>query len=110
MNQTINNMQVISISELKNKIDAKEAFTLIDVREPDEHEAFNIGGVLLPLGKILSMQTDEIDDLKDRQIICYCRSGNRSMQACMMLETFGFANVKNLTGGILEWEGKFGKS
>lgn len=100
-------MQVISSTELKNRLDAKEPLTMVDVREPDEHAAFNIGGILLPLGKIIAMQTDEIDEFKDGEVICYCRSGKRSMQACLMLETIGFTNVKNLAGGMMEWEEKF---
>ncbi len=97
-------MQTISCSELKTKLDTNTNLHLIDVREPAEHADFNIGGKLLPLGNILSMMTDDIDDLKNEEVICYCRSGNRSMQACLMLETFGFKNVKNLTGGMLEWQ------
>lgn len=100
-------MQVISCSELKEKLDSNVHVNLIDVREPSEHLEFNIGGKLLPLGKIQSMITDDIDDLKNEEVICYCRSGNRSMQACLMLETFGFKNVKNLTGGMLEWQEKY---
>ncbi len=99
-------MQIISSSELKAKLDSKVEVNLIDVREPSEHMDFNIGGKLLPLGQIQSMMIDDIDDLKNEEIICYCRSGNRSMQACLMLETFGFKNVKNLTGGMLEWQEK----
>jgi rhodanese-related sulfurtransferase len=53
------------------------------------------------------MMIDDIDDLKDEEVICYCRSGNRSMQASLMLETYGFKNVKNLTGGMLEWQEKY---
>jgi rhodanese-related sulfurtransferase len=101
-------MQIISSEALKNKLAAKETITLIDVREPHEHAEFNIGGTLLPLGKIMSMQTDEIDDFKNEPVICYCRSGQRSMQACLMLETFGFTNVTNLSGGMLEWQAKYG--
>jgi len=100
-------MQTISSTELKTRLDNNESLHLIDVREPVENSEFNIGGKLLPLGNILSMQIDDIDDLKDEELICYCRSGNRSMQACLMLETFGFKNVKNLTGGMLEWQDKF---
>ena len=100
-------MQTISSTELKNKLDSNEAVNLVVVREPAEHTEFNIGGKLLPLGNILSMMTDDIDDLKNEEVICYCRSGNRSMQACLMLETFGFKNVKNLTGGMLEWQEKY---
>ena len=75
---------------------------LVDVREPDERAEFNIGGTFLPLGKILMMQTEDIEDWKNEEVICYCRSGNRSMQACMMLETFGFTNVKKdfMEGGM----------
>ena len=102
-------MQTISSTELKNKLDSNEPVNLVDVREPAEHTEFNIGGKLLPLGNILSMMTDDIDDLKNDEVICYCRSGNRSMQACLMLETFGFKNVKNLTGGMLEWQEKYNK-
>ena len=100
-------MQTISITELKSKLDSNEPVHLIDVREPAEHNEFNIGGKLLPLGNIVSMMTDDIDDLKEEEVICYCRSGNRSMQACLMLETFGFKNVKNLTGGMLDWQEQY---
>lgn len=50
------------------------------------------------------MQIEEIEDFKDSEIVVYCRSGMRSMQACMMLETAGFRNLANLTGGMLAWE------
>ena len=100
-------MQTISSTELKERLDNNEAVNLIDVREPAEHQEFNIGGKLLPLGNILSMLVDDIEDLKGEEVICYCRSGSRSTQACLMLETFGFSNVKNLTGGMLEWKEKY---
>ncbi len=101
-------MQLITAETLKSRMDAHEQVNLVDVREPDEHMQFNIGGILLPLGNILSMQTDDIDALKEKEVICYCRSGQRSMQACLMLESMGFSNVKNLAGGMLGWQEKFG--
>lgn len=100
-------MQIISTEELKKRLDANEQPNLVDVREPAEHMEFNIGGTLLPLGNILAMATEEIDSLKNEEVICYCRSGKRSMQAAMMLESLGFSNVKNLTGGMLDWQEKF---
>jgi len=100
-------MTTITAEEIKARKDAGEALNLVDVREPAEHTEFNIGGTLLPLGKVQTMQTDDIDELKNAEVICYCRSGQRSMQACMMLETFGFTNVKNLTGGMLGWQEKY---
>jgi rhodanese-related sulfurtransferase len=101
-------MLTVRADEIKARLDAGETLHLIDVREPDEHAEYNIGGTLLSLGKIQMMQIEDIEDLKNEEVICYCRSGNRSMQACMMLETFGFTNVKNLQGGMLNWREKFG--
>jgi len=102
-------MQNISSEELKARLDAGEKINIVDVREPHENAEFNIGGVLVPLGKIQMMQVDELDALKNEELVLYCRSGNRSGQACMILETMGFTNVKNLVGGMLKWQEKFGK-
>lgn len=100
-------MQLIHPEELQEKFKNKEAINLVDVRQPDEHLEFNIGGILLPLGQIQTMQIDEIESLKEEEVICYCRSGQRSMQAALMLETIGFKNVFNLVGGMLAWKTKY---
>jgi len=102
-------MQTITVEELKARMDAGEKINLIDCREPAEYAEFNIGGKLIPLGNIQTMQTDELDDLKDEEIIIHCRSGQRSMMACLFLDTLGFKNTKNLIGGVLAWQEKFGK-
>jgi rhodanese-related sulfurtransferase len=101
-------MKNISAEELKSRMDAGEKINLVDVRELSENADFNIGGQLIPLGKIQTMQIDDIEDLKEEEVILYCRSGNRSGQACLLLDTFGFKNTKNLTGGMLAWQEKFG--
>lgn len=101
-------MQEITVSELKSRMEAGEKINLLDVREPHEREVFNIGGTLFPLGKVMGMQLEDIDDLKEEEVIVYCRSGNRSAQACYMLQQFGFANVKNLKGGMLAWQEVYG--
>jgi rhodanese-related sulfurtransferase len=97
-------MENITVEELKKRMDAGEKLNLVDVREPFENAEFNIGGILLPLGDIQAMAVDEIENLKDEEVICYCRSGNRSGQACMILEMMGFTNTKNLAGGMLAWQ------
>ncbi len=102
-------MQIITTEELKKRIDNNEMLNLVDVREPYEHEEFNIGGILLPLKKIQSMEVDALESFKNQEVICYCRSGNRSGQACLILENLGFSNIKNLGGGMLEWQKNFGK-
>jgi rhodanese-related sulfurtransferase len=99
-------MENITVEQVKKRMDAGEKLNLVDVREPFENAEFNIGGVLLPLGDIQAMAVDEIENLKDEEVICYCRSGNRSGQACMILEMMGFTNTKNLTGGMLAWQQK----
>ena len=97
----------ITPEEVKQRLDSGEALNLIDVREPDENAEFNIGGILFPLGKIQSMQIDDIEDLRNEETIFYCRSGNRSGIAAMVLEQAGFTNTKNLVGGMLAWKEKF---
>lgn len=99
-------MQNISVEELKARLDAGEKVNIVDVREPHEHAEFNIGGTLIPLGKIQTMQVDELDDLKEQELVVYCRSGNRSGQACLILDTLGFKNTRNLTGGMVAWQEK----
>lgn len=101
-------MKNITVEELKHKMDNGEKINLIDCREPHEYEEANLGGKLIPLGKIQTMQVEEIEHLKDEELIVHCRSGKRSLMACQMLDTMGFTNTFNLTGGILEWQEKFG--
>lgn len=102
-------MKNITVDTLKARLDAGEKINLIDVREPDEYAEYNIGAQLIPLGKIQSMQIDEIEDLKNEEVIIHCRSGKRSLTACMFLETMGFTNTVNVEGGVLAWQEKFGK-
>ena len=101
-------MENITAEQLKSRLDAGEKINIVDVREPHENAEFNIGGTLIPLGKILSMQVEEIEDLKDQELVLYCRSGNRSGQACMFLDAMGFKNTRNLVGGMLAWQEKIG--
>ena len=100
-------MKTISVEALKAKMDAGEKINLVDVREPHEHEAYNIGGILLPLGKVQGLETDDIDHLKNETVYVYCRSGNRSGQACLMLEPYGFKDIINVSGGMLAWQENF---
>lgn len=96
----------ISVVELKAKLDDKEDFVLIDVREPYEHEEFNVGGKLIPMGNI----PEAIEDLaehQDDEIVVYCRSGNRSAMAQQFLQQYGFSKVRNLLGGMLAWQETF---
>ena len=87
-------MQNITVEELKSRLDAGEKLNIVDVHEPYENAEFNIGGVLYPLGKVQTLMVDELESFKDEELILYCRSGNRSGQACLILDTLGFKNTK----------------
>lgn len=102
-------MTNISPEEVKQRMDKGEKLYLVDVRQPEETAEYNIGGIALPLGDIQNMQTDSIDSLKNEEVILYCRSGNRSGIAAMVLDQMGFSNTKNLVGGMLAWREKFDK-
>jgi rhodanese-related sulfurtransferase len=97
-------MTNINVEELKYRLSKGDNVHLVDVREPDERAEFNIGGVHLPLGRIQTMQLEDIEDLKEEEVICYCRSGKRSAQAAFILEQCGFKNVRNLDGGMMAWQ------
>lgn len=102
-------MKQMTVEQLKARMDAGEKVNLIDVREDYERAEFNIGGIHQKLGEIQGMQFDAIEDLKEEEVIIYCRSGNRSQVAGTVLEMVGFKNVINLAGGMLDWTSKYGQ-
>lgn len=94
-------MKEITVAELKELKDSGEDFQLIDVREPPEHDVSNLGGELIPVGKV----PDSVEKIaRDKKVVLYCRSGRRSADAITWLErNHKFDNLYNLQGGILEW-------
>jgi rhodanese-related sulfurtransferase len=100
-------MEDITVHELKTRLDAGENIAIIDVREPWEFDEFNIGGRLIPLGT-LPDQVSELEDLKDSEIVVHCRSGARSATAKAFLTQQGFGKVRNVLGGVLDWQANFG--
>ena len=94
-------MKEVTVQELKNIIDRKEAYQLIDIREPHEANIAEMGGELIPMGEVM----DHVDRIsKDKKVIVHCRSGARSANVIMALEKqHGFDNLYNLKGGILAW-------
>jgi molybdopterin/thiamine biosynthesis adenylyltransferase/rhodanese-related sulfurtransferase/molybdopterin converting factor small subunit len=94
----------IDVKELKRKMDAKEDFYLLDVREPNEYKIGKIpGSTLIPLGEV-PQRFQEIP--KDKEIVVHCKMGGRSAKAAAFLRQQGFKTVKNLKGGILDWSDK----
>ena len=91
----------ITVLELKNKIDNKEDFVLIDVRNPDEYQYCNIEAQLIPMGDIPE-RYQEIP--KDKEVIVHCHHGGRSKKVIAWLQdNFAYTNLINLSGSIHQW-------
>lgn len=108
LNYTFAIMKEISVSDLKQLIDSKADFQLIDVREVHEFDICNLQGELIPMGEV----PDQVERInKDKQVVIHCRSGKRSGQIVQYLEkNHGFTNLYNLQGGILAWAAEIDSS
>jgi rhodanese-related sulfurtransferase len=93
----------IDVNELKEKLDRKDDFVFLDVREPHEYEEYNLGATLLPLGDVQSNLHD-YEASKDKEIVIHCRSGARSAMAQRIFQQAGFSKVRNVKGGVLAWK------
>jgi rhodanese-related sulfurtransferase len=87
-------------AEAKIRLAQKPAPVLVDVRQPEEYRQEHISGAkLIPLGE-LPRRMKELPT--DREIICVCQSGSRSVSAARQLKAAGY-EVSNLRGGMLNW-------
>ena len=100
-NISTNEMNDMTVAELKSRMDEGNAPVVIDVREPSEFQICRIpGAVLIPLGE-LPARAAELD--QTAEVVLHCKSGSRSARAAALLRGRGFPNARNLTGGILAW-------
>jgi adenylyltransferase/sulfurtransferase len=91
----------ITVLDLKAKIERKDPFVLVDVREPYEYEICSIpGSHLIPLGELPS-RLSELDSADE--IVLQCKGGTRSARALHILQEAGFRKLYNLEGGITAW-------
>ncbi|WP_394975543.1 rhodanese-like domain-containing protein [uncultured Croceitalea sp.] len=80
---------------------------ILDVRTPEEvAEGFipNSTNIDIYLGQEFLDKIEELD--KSKNFYVYCRSGNRSGQACAIMNSIGIENAYNLEGGFMNWEGE----
>lgn len=95
--ESITPQQVQSILE-----NDKDVF-LLDVRTEEEfNQEFINGATLIPV-QVLAQNLSKIEKVKEKKIIVYCHSGNRSVQASRILVENGFHPL-NMKGGIMEWK------
>jgi len=100
----------ISVEELHERIQKGDVPVMIDVREPDEWAVQHLEGVKkIRLGEIPA-QLEALSDLKDKEIVMICRSGNRSGRATEFLKQQGFSHARNLAGGMKAWKQKIDPS
>jgi adenylyltransferase/sulfurtransferase len=100
-------MQSIDPITLQQKINIGEQILLIDVREPWEHEVFNIGGLLIPMNTVFA-NLDQIPT--DKPVVIYCQKGIRSGLVIQRLQQkFQYNNLLNLEGGMVGWSRIFGR-
>jgi rhodanese-related sulfurtransferase len=93
----------IDCRSVKAKLDAQEKFLLLDCRERDEYELVRIEpALLIPMGEIPE-RLAELEPYRNQEIVVHCHHGGRSLRVTMWLRQQGFANVRNLTGGIEQW-------
>ncbi|MGA3172110.1 MAG: ThiF family adenylyltransferase, partial [Chthoniobacteraceae bacterium] len=92
---------IMTVLELKKKLDEGDKFVLLDVREPFEWDICHIDDAkLIPLGQLPSRMS-ELDSADE--IVIHCKSGARSARAVRMLQEAGFTKLHNVEGGILAW-------
>lgn len=100
-------MNDLTPAELHQLLSNGEKLFLVDVREPHEHEEFNLGGVNIPVTS-LPFRIEDLKDAQDDKIVLYCQSGNRSGMAQKLLATqFKIEDTFNLKGGVNGWKETF---
>lgn len=98
----IKTIKQYSPKELSTKLKNDKSIILLDVRTPLERKQEYIKGSFhIPLYD-LTKENKELLKFKDKEIVCYCRTGNRSLKAASKLKKFGFKSA-NLSGGIIRW-------
>ena len=107
--QTTGNNQEIEPTELKKKIDNHENVFILDVRTPQEYEAWKLSyenhqnPKLIPVDRLFMNDPNLLKEIpKDQQIVTLCAHGNRSMMAARLLNQLGY-NVKSVRGGMAGW-------
>ena len=88
--------------DISKRMKNQNNMLLLDVRtEPERKRGHIKGSVHIPLNQLRKRQ-QELEKYKNKEIVCYCRSGNRSLNAAVFLQKHGF-NASNLKGGISAW-------
>lgn len=92
----------MTAEEAKERMESGDEVVILDVRTAEEYEEAHIpGAVLIPNEEIRKEVLEQLPDL-DKEILVYCRSGNRSAQAAKKMIEAGYTKVYDF-GGIIDW-------
>ena len=95
-----------NVDEVKDRLDRKDKFTLVDVREESEYTADHLPGAI-HLGKgIIERDIETRVPNLDTPLVLYCGGGFRSALAADNLQKMGYRNVLSMDGGIRGWREK----
>ena len=100
-------MSDLSQDEWAEQLEGDDNAVILDVRTAEEMEEGYIPDAInidIYLGQEFLDEIEKLDNSKNYYV--YCRSGNRSRQACALMNNMGIPNAFNLEGGIIEWEGE----
>jgi molybdopterin/thiamine biosynthesis adenylyltransferase/rhodanese-related sulfurtransferase len=96
--------QLVSLDEIKRRIEANEGYVLVDVREKDEWRGGYIPGAIhLPRG-FLEMQAESKLTDRSAKLIVYCAGGIRSAFAATTLSALGYEHVESANPGFVRWK------
>jgi molybdopterin/thiamine biosynthesis adenylyltransferase/rhodanese-related sulfurtransferase len=97
-------IKLVTLDEIKRRLDSKEDYTLVDVREKDEtRQGFIPGAVMVPRG-FLEMQAEQKLPDKNAKLIVYCAGGTRSAFAAKVLQDMGYQHVESANPGFVRWK------
>ena len=99
-------MQELSQSQWRDQLEKDNNAVVLDVRTNAE-----VAEGMIPNAQQIDIMNSagfmekvkQLDTSKNYYV--YCKSGGRSGQACMIMDSLGFSNTYNLLGGMMEWEG-----
>ena len=95
----------ITQAELLARLEKKDPqLVILDVRTPAEFAAGHVPGARNVSHDLLSSKVAELGDLRDKQVVLYCRSGRRTLLAEETLRQAGFTKLLHLQGDYLAWE------
>ena len=100
----LTNFQSIDAKQAITLIENDDNVTLLDVRTIEEYKEGHIRDATLIPVQVLAQKIDMLKESKNKKILVYCRTGNRSISASRILEAHGFVPI-NVKGGIMSLQG-----